>query len=123
MCWLCTLNHVRKSMRVSQLIIITLVLAGCARSSANNVIKIGMKWSEANTIIRNYGWVNAMVKFELEKEFSDKGGKMYSFKHPSESIIFFSTMPRDGNEILIDINPHDGMVMGRELHILSLNVE
>ena len=112
-----------ENMRIILIFIVICSMYGCGASRSKSQVQIGMNWSEVMRLLMKSGWTDGLVKFELEKDFSDMGGKMYSMKHSGGSLIYFSTMPADGDEKLIEMNPPDGTTMGGELRIISIEVE
>lgn len=110
-------------MRLILVLLLSFSLNGCTRSYEERVVEIGMRWIDIQKMTTKNGWTDVLAKFELEKDFSDKGGRMYVFKHPGGSIVYFSTLPVDGVETLVCMNPPDGDAMSYGLNILKISVE
>ena len=92
------------------------------RTHIDKTIKIGMVWHDVLKLFEEAAWENVTPIFELEGDFAKRGGNMYAYKNPGESVLYFCTLPYKDQEILIAIIPPDGKSMGGELKIVEIFV-
>jgi hypothetical protein len=92
------------------------------RNHIDKTIKIGMVWHDVLKLFEEASWENVSPRFELEGDFAKHGGKMYAYKNPGESVLYFCTLPYKNQEVLIAISPPNGESVGGELKIVEIFV-
>lgn len=110
-------------MRIIVSMLTALVLVGCSSQREQATLRIGMTWQNALTAIHDAGWRDTFTIFQLEKDFADRGGKMYIWAHPGGAEIRFSTLPHGASEVLVEMNPSGGDAAGLDAKIVEMRVD
>jgi hypothetical protein len=92
------------------------MLLFCSINGAEELY-IGQKSSDVIKLLTKHGWIDQLVKFELEKSFSDKGGKISVWKSPSGTNVQFESLPIDGVDFLSVMEIPDKDMGERQLRL------
>ena len=83
-------------------------------------ISVGDAWEDAKVKHIKDGWSDTLTKFELEKGFSDKGGKIYSWNNPGGDQVYFVLLPLDDKLQITEMQIPNDMVAGARIRIKIL---